>query len=138
MQDLLVVIMLAVLRIGVPAAVILGSGALVVRAFGNKAAADIQAPAEAANLAPAEWAKAMTTRSAAACWEQKNYDAAKRAKCDAHQHSQVPCWLAVQVSEGKLRGECVSCDLYHLKKQQSSPLRPVRERRADQIATRVG
>jgi hypothetical protein len=138
MQDLFVVIMLAVLRIGIPVGVILGAGALLVRAFGRRAAADIQAPAEAANLAPAEWAKAMTRRPITACWEQKKCDTAKRAKCEAYQNSQVPCWLAVQVSEGKLRGECISCDLYHLERQQASPLAPVRERRADQVATRAG
>jgi hypothetical protein len=120
MQDLLVVIALALLRIGIPAAAILGVGYVAVRAFKGKSATEIEAPAEFAGLAPAEWAKAMTQRPAAACWEQRQCDATARATCAAYLRPKVPCWLAVQVAEGKLRDDCPSCSMYRLEARRPS------------------
>lgn len=134
MQDILALGFLGVLRIGVPALLIAGIGYMLVRYSKARISADIQAPAEAVGLSPAEWARAVTVPPVVPCWEQKNCDAAKRASCAAYKRSHVPCWLAVQVAEGQLRADCMSCDLYRLEKRDRPYLRVIKGRKADLVA----
>ena len=60
MQDMLVLSLLAVLRVGIPVAAILGVSYLLLRYSKAQMLSDIQAPPEAASLAPADWARAVT------------------------------------------------------------------------------
>ncbi|MBI4791116.1 MAG: hypothetical protein HY782_29140 [Chloroflexi bacterium] len=46
------------------------------------------------------------------CWEATKCDAARRAQCAAYKQPDLPCWLALQVGEGKLREECFNCAQY--------------------------
>ena len=138
MQDLLVLSVLAVLRVGIPVAAILGVSYLLLRYSKAQMLSDIQAPPEAATLAPADWARAVTVPPRVPCWEEKQCDTAKRASCAAYKRSHVPCWLAVQVSEGQLRSACVSCDMYRLEQRQAPYLRVVKGRKADRQAAAEG
>jgi hypothetical protein len=46
------------------------------------------------------------------CWDIKRCDAAKRAQCAAFQRPDLPCWLALQVSGHSLHEECFTCAFY--------------------------
>lgn len=46
------------------------------------------------------------------CWDIKRCDPAIRAKCAAHKHPELPCWLAIQAEGGKVSAECFTCALY--------------------------
>lgn len=137
MQDILALGFLAVLRFGVPLAVIAGVAYLLIRYSKAQVQADIQTPREAEALAPAEWAKAITVPPAIPCWEQKKCDAATRANCAAYRRSHVPCWLAVQVAEGQLRSGCLTCDLYRLEKRDRPYLRVIKGRKAESPAAGI-
>lgn len=138
MQDLIVISIMAVLRVGIPAAVILGVGYLLLRYSKSRISADIQAPAEAAGLGPAEWAKAVTVPPANPCWEEKNCDPVKRSSCAAFKRAHVPCWLAVQVAEGQLRAECIDCEMYRLEKRQAPYLRVIKGRKPEKEEAACG
>ena len=47
------------------------------------------------------------------CWDIKKCQSAQRAQCAAHQHPDLPCWLALQVSGEKVRPECYGCAFYN-------------------------
>ncbi len=134
MQDILALGFLGVLRIGVPALLIIGLSYLLVRYSHARITADLQAPAETAGMSPAEWARAVTVPPMVPCWEQKNCDATKRSNCAAYKRSHVPCWLAVQVAEGQLRADCMSCDLYRLEKRDRPYLRVIKGRKTEVAA----
>jgi hypothetical protein len=131
MQDVLVLGLLGLLRVGVPILVIAGIGYYLVRRRHARLAADIQAPVDAGALGPADWARAITAPPAAPCWEQKNCDVGQREACAAYKRSHVPCWLAVQVAEGQLRSHCLNCDLYRVAKRDRPYLRLIKGRGAE-------
>lgn len=137
MQDILVLGFLAVLRIGVPILLIMAIGYLLVRYSRARISADLQAPAEAVGMSPAEWARAVTVPPVVPCWEQKNCDATKRSNCAAYKRSHVPCWLAVQVAEGQLRADCMGCDLYRLEKRDRPYLRVIKGRKPEAVGAEV-
>ncbi len=121
MLDVFVVGLGLFLRIGVPVLLVLGVGYVLTRYLKVPAQSDIQAPPDAMGLSPAEWAKAITVPPVVPCWVQNNCDDAKRAKCPSFQRSHVPCWLAVQVAEGKLRADCVHCAMFRLEQDRRPP-----------------
>ena len=57
-------------------------------------------------------APALPTVADGHCWEIMNCDATGRAQCAAFKQPDLPCWLALQVGEGKLREKCFTCALY--------------------------
>lgn len=133
MVDMLVIAFTFFLRLGVPVLLLVGVGYLLGRYLGVRAPADIQAPPEADALGPAEWARAVTVPPLVPCWVQKACDEAHRANCPAFKRPQVPCWLAVQIAEGRLRPDCVSCEMYHLEKaRRPVELRVIKGREAQE------
>lgn len=46
------------------------------------------------------------------CWDVKKCDSTLRAQCAAYRRPELPCWLAIQAAQGRLRDECSTCDLY--------------------------
>ncbi len=49
----------------------------------------------------------------APCWMIQNCDPAKRVKCAATQHPEMPCWLARLQDEGVLPASCPQCQLFN-------------------------
>ena len=46
------------------------------------------------------------------CWDIGKCASATRAQCAAHQHPDLPCWLALQVAGERVRAECYACAFY--------------------------
>ncbi len=100
-----IVLLLFVLRIGIPIALTLVFGYWLERKLRPQ-----QEPAEMVE-------KIQATRKASNiirlhCWDIKRCDGSKRAKCAAYQHPELPCWLALQVEGKKVREQCFTCAFY--------------------------
>lgn len=46
------------------------------------------------------------------CWNAKNCSEEKRSKCKAYQNKEVPCWHLFRDNEGRLRENCLGCDVF--------------------------
>lgn len=46
------------------------------------------------------------------CWNIKNCSEEKRAGCKAYQNSEFPCWQLLRDQEGRLRENCLGCDVF--------------------------
>ena len=46
------------------------------------------------------------------CWHIKRCPEAQRAQCAAFQRPDLPCWLALQATGGKVHEECFTCAFY--------------------------
>lgn len=46
------------------------------------------------------------------CWNLHNCPAEKRAKCKAYQHPEMPCWQVFRDQNGRLREDCLNCDVF--------------------------
>ncbi len=130
MADIFMIAFTFFLRLGLPLLLVVGGGYLLVRYLRVRAPTAIQAPPEADELAPAEWARAVTVPPPVPCWVQLGCAEERRAACPTFQRPQVPCWLAVQVAEGQLRPNCFSCQMYRIQKaERPVELRVIKGRR---------
>jgi hypothetical protein len=105
--DSVMVILMFVLRIGVPIALTL--------AFGYWLENKLRPPEQAENSQPVQTEKRWTRTGNIIqlhCWDVKKCDAAKRAQCAATKHPELPCWLALQAEGQKVREECFTCAFY--------------------------
>lgn len=103
--DAIAVILMFILRIGVPIALTLAFGYWLEK-----------------KLAPREREQESSTRQRIArddpkiiqlhCWDVKRCDATVRAQCAAYKHPELPCWLALQAEGAQVREECFTCALY--------------------------
>ncbi len=103
--ETVIVMLMFVLRIGVPIALTLTFGYWLERKLRPH-----QEPAQ-------EVEKIQATRKATNiirlhCWDIKRCDASKRAQCAACHHPELPCWLALQVEGCKVREQCFTCAFY--------------------------
>lgn len=118
LQDVLaamVILGMFFLRIGVPIIVTIGLGAW----LENKLRpADFQRTPQRiprGKIIPfprAQTGAHVATVPVVHCWEAKQCDPAKRAQCAAYQRPDLPCWLALQTTGGKVRPECPDCEFY--------------------------
>ncbi len=100
-----IVLLLFVVRIGVPIALTLAFGYWLERKLRPP-----EAPAE--TLEKARLTRKHSNIIRLHCWDIKRCEPAKRAQCAATQHPELPCWLAIQVDGGKVRENCFTCAFY--------------------------
>ncbi len=105
--DAVVVILMFVLRIGLPIALTLAFGYWLEKKL---------APTESKVVEENQPLERRWTRSGNIiqihCWDLKRCDSAQRAQCAAYKYPELPCWLALQAEGNKVREECFTCALY--------------------------
>lgn len=113
--DAMVILGMFFLRIGVPVIITIGIGMWLEKKLRP---ADFQRTAQRAQrgkIIPfprAQSGARVTAVPSVHCWEVKQCDSAQRAQCVAYQRPDLPCWLALQTAGGKVRAECLECELY--------------------------
>ncbi len=100
----IIILLLFVVRIGIPMALTLALGHWLERKLRPQDAVE-------------ETERVAGTRSASNvirlhCWDIKRCSAAKRAQCAACRYPDLPCWLALQVDGGKVSAQCFACRFY--------------------------
>ncbi len=100
-----IVLLLFVVRIGIPIALTLAFGHWLERKL-----RPAEAPAE--TLDNAKLARKPSNIIRLHCWDIKRCDGSRRAQCAACQHPELPCWLALQVDGNKVREQCFTCAFY--------------------------
>ncbi len=100
-----IVLLLFVVRIGVPIALTL--------AFGHWLERKLRPGQEPVEMIE----KVQVTHKASNiirlhCWDIKRCDGFRRAQCAACHHPELPCWLALQVEGNKVREQCFTCAFY--------------------------
>lgn len=101
------VILMFVLRIGVPIVLTL--------AFGYWLEKKLRPSEQVENNQPVQIEKRWTRTGNIIqlhCWDVKKCDTAKRAQCAAAKRPELPCWLALQAEGQKVREECFTCAFY--------------------------
>jgi hypothetical protein len=99
-QALFVIAYMFVLRIGVPILVTLMIGAWLKRWLEERDAKEIPQAATP------------VSGNGSRCWDIKHCPDTERAKCVAAKRPDLPCWLALQVSDGTLKEMCYSCPVF--------------------------
>ena len=105
--DAFVLIIMVILRVGVPLALTL--------AFGYWLEKKLNPRAERQNGKIVQASRRITRSGKIIqvhCWDIKRCEHAKRAQCVAYQHPELPCWLALQAEGHAVREECFTCALY--------------------------
>lgn len=98
-RDVLVLVYLFTLRLGVPLIITLMFGSFLQHWLSQQDAKEMIGQQQFETTAPC-------------CWETKNCPEAVRENCAAHQHPELPCWLALQVAGYGLKEQCYACPLY--------------------------
>jgi hypothetical protein len=124
LSDALVIAGMFILRLGVPLAITLAVGYLLVR-LDRKWQAEAWAEWESSQLEQEEQAKQAAGRVASPvagqfCWELKECGQAVREQCSAFKRPNIPCWLARRRAEGRLPVACYDCELFSLKQVSQS------------------
>ena len=122
--DALVIAGMFILRLGVPLAITLAVGYLLLR-LDRKWQAEAWAEWESNRLEQeeqGEQAAGRATSSAAKqlCWDLKECSQAVRDQCPAFKRPNIPCWLARRRAEGRLPAACYDCELFSLKQVSQS------------------
>lgn len=106
MESVLAVIGLFVLRLGVPIVL------MVLLSWG----VSLYVKREEARALEAEKRAALAQAAAAAapsaCWEVKGCSEEAKADCPAAKRPDLPCWLAKQLTTGRLSPACEACAMY--------------------------
>jgi hypothetical protein len=110
MSEILAVLALAVVRIGVPLAVVLVLSYIAYRWIGEDRA--IKSPEAMQHVTLAGPAPIARVLSATHCWDAKGCTAEMKTRCAAVARPELPCWLAVQMKTGHLNKSCDSCGFY--------------------------
>lgn len=106
MESVLAVIGLFVLRLGVPVIVMV----LLAWAANWYAQREEMRALEARQKAAA--AQAAAVLAVRPCYEAKGCSEAAKADCAAMRRPELPCWLAKQLSTGRLSPTCQACAMY--------------------------
>ena len=124
LSDALVVAGMFILRLGVPLAITLAVGYLLLR-LDAKWQAEAWAEWESNQLEQGEQAEqaagGVTSPVAKQlCWDLKECSQAVRDQCPAFKRPNIPCWLARRRIEGRLPAACYDCELFSLKQVSQS------------------
>lgn len=123
------IILLFVMRLGVPIFITLGLGYLLkrldarwqaeareARKAATPAVAAVNRPATAAKPVGQRFIQPLYALNAVAapppCWTAKGCTDAMRTTCAASHQPNVPCWQARTTAEGRLPSECKGCELH--------------------------
>lgn len=106
MESVLAVIGLFVLRLGVPVVVMV----LLAWAANSYAQHEEMRALEAKRKEAA--AQAAAVLAPQTCFEVKGCAEAAKADCAAMRRPELPCWLAKQLSTGRLSPTCQACAMY--------------------------
>ncbi len=106
--DFFMVIVMFVLRIGIPIAVTIAAGKWLEKRLQHPMAETQTTEQTDAASRFGQDGKIIYLH----CWDFKRCDPTERAHCPAFQQTDLPCWLAIQVRAGHIRQECLSCALY--------------------------
>ena len=122
--DAAVIAGMFILRLGVPLAITLAVGYLLLR-LDRKWQAEAWAEWKSSQLEEEEQAGQAAGRvtSPAAgqlCWDLKDCSQAVREQCSAFKQPNIPCWLARRRAEGRLPAACYDCELFSLKQVSQS------------------
>jgi hypothetical protein len=107
-QDLIdgiMVILMFILRIGVPVALTLALGYWLEKKLRPPEVVEKELPQPRATKPDAKIIQLH-------CWDVKRCDSTTRAQCAAVKHPELPCWLALQAEGLPVREECFTCALY--------------------------
>lgn len=118
-QGPIIIVLLFAARLAIPLAITfalaIGYDRLV--AYWNKQEAEEQAQAMQARMNAQFPDSADLAHNP--CWEYTNCDEAQRAECLAYtSRSNVPCWLAKQLSTGELGADCLQCPVFQQNNSQ--------------------
>ena len=113
-NGVLILVLLFVLRLGIPLAILLALAYFFRRLAARWAAEDEQ-----------RVEKPKVTYWAVPCWEYQGCPAAERAACPAFQRPAIPCWLAVELAEGNLSEQCLGCQIFQGSAASEIHSRPV-------------
>jgi hypothetical protein len=116
--DAAVIAGMFILRLGVPLAVTLAVGYVLLR-LDAKWQAEAWAEWESSQLEQEEQTEQAAVREQP-CWELKACSQAVREKCPAYKRPDVPCWLVRRRAEGRLPAACYDCELFSLKQVSQS------------------
>jgi hypothetical protein len=107
--EFLSVVLLMIVRIGLPFIVVMGLSYLAYRWLG--AAKETEQAAQQPSIGgPAAVASVLYAGSH--CWDNKKCPADLLAKCPAYARPELPCWLAIQMKTGHLKDKCFNCNFY--------------------------
>jgi hypothetical protein len=118
-EDALVIAGMFILRLGVPLAITLAVGYVLLR-LDRKWQAEAWAEWKSNQLEQEEQAGQAAGRVASPvagqfCWDVKGCSQTAREQCAAFKRSNIPCWLARRRAEGRLPAACYDCELFSLK-----------------------
>jgi hypothetical protein len=122
--DAAVIAGMFILRLGVPLAITLAVGYVLLR-LDAKWQAEAWAEWESDKLEEEEQAEQAAGRATSPmakqpCWELKGCSQAVREQCPAYKRPDVPCWLVRRRAEGRLPAACYDCELFSLKQVSQS------------------
>ncbi len=123
-SDAVVIAGMFILRLGVPLAITLAVGYLLLR-LDRKWQAEAWAEWESSKLKQGEQAGQAAGRATSSvaeqlCWDLKECSQATREQCPAFKRPNIPCWLARRRAEGRLPAACYDCELFSLKQVSQS------------------
>ena len=113
--DGLVILAVFFLRIGVPVIVTLGIGIWLEKKLRPQETQVPQRQVRRGTIIPFPRLSRGASPSAVPvvhCWDVKQCDSAMCEQCAAYKRPDLPCWLALQATGGKVRAECADCELY--------------------------
>jgi len=124
LSDALVIAGMFILRLGVPLAITLAVGYLLLR-LDRKWQAEAWAEWESNRLEGGEQVEQAAGAAPALvgkqpCWELKECSQAVHEQCPAFKRPNIPCWLARRRAEGRLPAACYDCELFSLKQVSQS------------------
>jgi hypothetical protein len=118
--DVAVIAGMFILRLGVPLAITLAIGYLLLR-LDRKWQAEAWAEWESSQLEQKEQAgQAAPLMAGQLCCDLKECSQAVREQCPAFKRPNIPCWLARRRAEGRLPAACYDCEFFSLKRVSQS------------------
>jgi hypothetical protein len=100
------------LRLGVPVAITIGAVHLFRRLDIRWQTQDWQHWTARLEAAGGVTARKWLSRLANRCWDENSCEPSAVAKCSAHAHQSIPCWMARRAAEGLLPAKCHQCERY--------------------------
>ena len=100
------------LRVGVPVAITIGGVHLFRRMDMRWQTQDWKHWAERLETTGGVPGQNWLSRLANPCWDENGCEKSALAKCSAHSHQSVPCWMARRATEGTMPAKCHHCERY--------------------------
>ena len=118
--DAAVIAGMFILRLGVPLAITLAVGYVLLH-LDRKWQAEAWAEWKSSQLEQEEQAGRVASSVAGQlCWDVKGCSQTAREQCAAFKKPNIPCWLARRRAEGRLPAACYDCELFSLKQVSQS------------------